>query len=112
MGDENHAEFRAATRDPAVVRGMLEDYRAGLDIDRDHDEADRSAGRRIASPVLMVWSQDDDLEDLHGDPLAIWRGWADDVTGHPIASGHHMAEQAHQAVATAIAGFVLRPGPY
>ncbi len=28
MGQENHDEWRAAMRDPAVVRGMLEDYRA------------------------------------------------------------------------------------
>jgi hypothetical protein len=52
------------------------------------------AGRRIASRVLMLWSDDDDLEDLYGDPLAILRTWADDVSGHTIASGHHIAEQA------------------
>jgi haloacetate dehalogenase len=111
MGAENYAEFRTATRDPTVVRGMLEDYRAGLVIDRAHDEADRAAGRRVACPVLMLWSEHDDLEDLHGDPIAIWRAWADDVSGHTIASGHHMAEQAPEAVATAIGDFVLaRPG--
>ena len=30
MGQENYDEWRAAMRNPAVVRGMLEDYRAGL----------------------------------------------------------------------------------
>lgn len=30
MGEENFAEWRTAIHDPAVVRGMLEDYRAGL----------------------------------------------------------------------------------
>jgi len=29
MGQENYEEWRAALRDPAVVRAMLEDYRAG-----------------------------------------------------------------------------------
>lgn len=51
MGAENHAEWRAAVRDPAVVRGMLEDYRAGLGIDADHERADRAAGRRVEQPL-------------------------------------------------------------
>jgi haloacetate dehalogenase len=32
---------------------MIEDYRAGLGIDREHDEADRAAGRRIGCPLLL-----------------------------------------------------------
>ena len=59
----------AAIRDPATVRAMLEDYRAGLGVDRAADEADRAAGRRIACPTLVLWSCRDDLEELHGDPL-------------------------------------------
>ena len=54
MGAENYAEFRDATRDPAVVRGMLEDYRAGLTIDREHEDADKSAGRKVGCPLLTV----------------------------------------------------------
>jgi hypothetical protein len=50
---------------------MMEDYRAGLGIDRQHDEADRAAGRRIGCPLLFLWASRDDLEDLYGDPLAI-----------------------------------------
>jgi haloacetate dehalogenase len=48
---------------------MCEDYRAGLRVDRAHEEADRSAGRKITCPVLLV-SADDDL-DIHGDPESI-----------------------------------------
>ena len=62
MGPENHDEFRRATRNPAVVRAMLEDYRAGLTIDRADEEADRAAGRRISCPLLLLWSLGDDLE--------------------------------------------------
>ena len=35
MGAEAHADLWQALRDPAVVHGMCEDYRAGLGIDRD-----------------------------------------------------------------------------
>jgi len=71
MGAENHAEWRAAIHDPGVVRAMLEDYRAGLTLDREHEEADRRDGRRLTMPLLCLWSLRDDLEDLYGDPLAI-----------------------------------------
>ncbi|MEU6389671.1 alpha/beta hydrolase [Streptomyces sp. NPDC046939] len=108
MGAENHAEWRRATRDPDVVRAMLEDYRAGLTVDRRHEEADRAAGRRLTCPTLTLWSLRDDLEDLYGDPLAIWRRWADDVTGHGIDSGHHVAEEAPEELAKALIDF-LRP---
>ncbi|MGW4488542.1 alpha/beta hydrolase [Amycolatopsis sp. NPDC004368] len=106
MGHENHAEWRAATRDPDVVRGMLEDYRAGLTVDLRDELADRSAGNRLCQPVLALWSLRDDLEDLYGDPLAIWRDWADDVRGHGIDSGHHMAELAPAEFAAAVADFL------
>lgn len=106
MGAENHAEWRAAVRDPAVVRGMLEDYRAGLGIDADHERADRAAGRRVEQPLLILWSTRDDLEDLYGNPLDIWRDWANDVTGHGIDSGHHMAEQASDELAHALTAFL------
>ncbi len=94
MGQENYDEWRTATRNPDVVRAMLEDYRAGLTVDCRHEEADRARGTRIDCPVLILWSLRDDLEDLYGDPRSIWRGWADDVRGHGIDAGHHVAEEA------------------
>ncbi|MEU5894006.1 alpha/beta hydrolase [Streptomyces sp. NPDC047461] len=110
MGRENYDEWRHATRDPDVVRAMLEDYRAGLTVDRGHEEADRAAGTRVTCPALILWSLKDDLEDLYGDPLAIWQRWATDVRGYGIDSGHHVAEQAPDALAHALTDF-LRPAP-
>ncbi len=106
MGRENHEEWRRAVRDPEVVRAMLEDYRAGLTVDRAHEEADRAAGTRIRCPALVLWSLRDDLEDLYGDPLHVWRTWADDVRGHGIDSGHHVAEEAPEELAAALGGFL------
>jgi haloacetate dehalogenase len=105
MGRENYDEWRKATRNPDVVRAMLEDYRAGLTIDRQHEETDRTAGNRLPLPLLVLWSQRDDLEDLYGDPLVIWRDWADDVRGHSIDSAHHMAEEAPEVLAAALGEF-------
>jgi haloacetate dehalogenase len=111
MGQENYDEWRAATRNPVVVRAMLEDYRAGLTIDRRDEEADRAAGVRLPCPVLILWSLRDDLGDLYGDPVQIWARWADDVRGHGIDSGHHMAEEAPSAVVSALGDF-FRPGTF
>jgi haloacetate dehalogenase len=105
MGDEAWADYRAAVHDPATVHAMLEDYRAGLGIDRAHDEADRAAGRRLACPTLVLWALRDDMEQLYGDPLAVWRPWARDLRGHGIDCGHHIAEEAPQALAEALLGF-------
>jgi pimeloyl-ACP methyl ester carboxylesterase len=45
------------------------------------------------------------MEDLYGDPLAIWRDWADDVRGQPVDCGHHIAEEAPAELAALLAGF-------
>ncbi|MEU4526186.1 alpha/beta hydrolase [Amycolatopsis sp. NPDC024027] len=105
LGEENFADFHRAVHDPATVTAMLEDYRAGLGIDRAHDDVDRAAGRRITCPALVLWSGDDDLEDLYGDVLAVWRPWASDLRGHAIESGHHVAEENPAALATALSAF-------
>ncbi|MCA1982126.1 alpha/beta fold hydrolase [Nocardioides nematodiphilus] len=106
MGPENHADVWAALRDPAVVHAMAEGYRAGLGVDVEHDAADRDAGRRVTCPMLLLESADDDL-DIHGDPAAIWGPWvAGPVQHRVIASGHHQAEEAPQAVAEALLGFL------
>lgn len=94
MGAESLADFRAAAADPATVLAMCEDYQAGLTVDRTHDEADRDAGRRLQCPVLFIWADRDDMVDLYGDPVAVWRPWAENLIGASIDSGHHIAEEA------------------
>lgn len=84
---------------------MLEDYRAGLGIDRAHDDADKQAGHRIVCPTLVLWAGRDDLEDLYGNVLGVWRDWAPDLRGHSLDSGHHMAEGAPATLATLLAEF-------
>ncbi|MDX3107864.1 alpha/beta hydrolase [Nonomuraea angiospora] len=106
MGQEAYEDYRRAIHDPDTVHAMCEDYRAGLTVDRAADDADRAAGRRLTCPTLFLWSSKDDMEDLYGDPLAIWRTWADDVTGQAIDSGHHVAEEAPDALAESLLAFL------
>lgn len=108
MGTENFVDFQAAVTNPATVSAMLEDYRAGLGVDRAADDADRAAGRRIGCPTLVLWSSGDDLPALYGEVLEVWRPWTTTVTGHAIDSGHHMAEDNPEDLAAALAGFFSR----
>jgi haloacetate dehalogenase len=60
----------------------------------------------VRCPTLVAWSLHDDLEDLWGDPVAIWRDWSEDVRGATIDSGHHMAEEAPDQLAAALLDFL------
>lgn len=87
---------------------MVEDYRAGLGIDRRHDEVDRAAGRRVTCPALVLWSLRDDLERIYGDVLSIWRLWTVDCEGRGLDCGHHMAEEAPEELADRLTEFFAR----
>jgi haloacetate dehalogenase len=43
---------------------------------------------------------------LYGDPLAIWRDWAENVCAVTVESGHHMAEEAPEALAQELSAFL------
>ena len=49
------AEYRLAFRDPAVRHAICQDYRAAATIDAEQDMRDRSAGRKILCPLLVLW---------------------------------------------------------
>jgi haloacetate dehalogenase len=58
-------------------------------------------------PTKVVWSAFDDLEDLYGDPVAVWRPWVDgELSGARIDSGHHMAEESPDELAAVLAEFL------
>lgn len=106
MGQEAYDDLVEAIHDPAVIHGMIEDYRAGLTVDRQHDLEDRTAGRRVQCPTLCLWSSKDDMEELYGDPLQVWRPWLSKVDGHSIESGHHVAEEAPTELVKALLQFL------
>jgi haloacetate dehalogenase len=94
---EVRAAYVEALRDPAHVHAICEEYRAAATLDREHDAADRAAGRRIAGPLLALWSAPGALGTWYaeaGGPLALWRAWGDDVQGEPLEAGHFFPEEA------------------
>jgi haloacetate dehalogenase len=92
------ADYLAAARDPEMIRGMCEDYRAAATIDLDHDRHSRAAGRQIQCPLLALWGAKGKVGAWYR-PLDIWRQYcAAEVTGGPVESGHYLAEEAPDEV--------------
>ena len=112
MGTANYQDYLAAVHDPATVHAMLEDYRAGLTIDRQHDDADRAAGRRITCPMLHVWALRDDPPELFGNISEGWQAWADDVEMTTMDTGHHVAEEAPEELAQLLGRFLTPAAPF
>ncbi len=89
------AEYERCAALPGWAAAVCEDYRAAATIDLEHDRADRAAGRKLRMPVRALWGGKGVVGSCF-DPLALWRGVADDVSGEPVASGHYIAEEAPQ----------------
>jgi haloacetate dehalogenase len=87
-----------------AMPGICADYRASFHIDRQHDAEDREAGRRIGCPVLVHWGAEE--EAMAEGPLEVWRGWADDVQGGPVPSGHFLPEEASDEVLASLREFL------
>ena len=107
------AEYLAQLQNSDHVHAICEEYRAAAGIDREHDRADRTAGRRIACPVLVLWSGAGPLGSWYvgdGGPLELWRELAPNVTGHRVDGGHFFPEEHPQDTADALAAFFSPEG--
>jgi haloacetate dehalogenase len=93
--------YRAAFRDPAVQHAICEDYRAAINEDLAHDQADRAAGRKLDCPVLVLCSSDQDIAER----IAIWKTWADDVRGAATTGDHLQPEDRPDEVIAALGPF-------
>jgi haloacetate dehalogenase len=93
-----------AFRDPATVHAICEEYRAAATLDRAHDDADRGR-RRIGCPTLVLWSAEGAVGTWY-EPLALWREWADDVSGGPLDAGHFLPEEAPDETARRLLDFL------
>jgi len=97
--------YRKAFRSPHVRHAICEDYRAAASEDLEHDASDAVAGRKLACPVLVLWSE---REQRAGSvlPLDVWSRWAANVTGMGLPGGHLLPEDAPEAVLTSLESFL------
>lgn len=94
-------EYLRCFRDPEVIRASCEDYRAGATVDFDIDAEDRSHGRRIGCPVLVLWG----ARGRRRNVLEIWESWADDLRGRALECGHFLPEEAPEETARELLDF-------
>ena len=87
------AAYHEAFRSPEMIHATCEDYRAGITCDCAFDEADRTAGRKISSPLLVLWGARRSRARLD----EVWKMWAGDVRGEPVECGHFIPEEAPEA---------------
>jgi len=102
------AAYIEALRDPARVHAICEEYRAAATLDHEHDAEDRKSARRIACPLLVLWSGRGALNSWYaeaGGPLALWRNWANDVRGRALDAGHFFPEELPQQTAQELTRF-------
>jgi len=95
------AHYRALLKETTRLHAVCEDYRAGAGIDRQLDEADLAAGRKIACPTFVLWGSDY-LGRGAANPLDVWRTWCTNVDGAVVKSGHFLAEENPQATLAAL----------
>jgi haloacetate dehalogenase len=99
-----------ALREPGRVHAICEEYRAAATLDRAHDKADRTSRRRIACPLLALWSARGPLSSWYGEaggPLALWKEWCDDVQGRALNGGHFFPEEIPNETAEVLEAFFV-----
>ena len=101
---EAFAEYLRCFGNPETIRATCDEYRAGASIDLVHDRADR--GRRLTMPLLVLWGERSSQGSGY-DVLGVWREHAQNVTGHGIASGHFLPEEAPDETHRALREFFV-----
>jgi haloacetate dehalogenase len=81
-------------RNPATIHAMCEDYRACFGIDLDMDTKDFDAGRKITTPLLLLWGASGGVGRNHK-AAEIWGRYAADIRGaKALPCGHYLSEEA------------------
>jgi haloacetate dehalogenase len=86
------AEYERCIAIPGSAAAICEDYRASATIDLEHDRADRAAGRRVHTPLRVLWGAQGVVGRCF-DVLRLWRDAATDVSGAALDCGHYIAEE-------------------
>ncbi|TWE13629.1 pimeloyl-ACP methyl ester carboxylesterase [Prauserella muralis] len=98
-------EYVRAFSAPGALRAGFDDYRASFPADAEHDDADATTGRKLHAPVLVLWGAQGLLGSLPAEE--IWRDYATDVTGFPVADcGHFLPEEQPEVVTERLRAFL------
>lgn len=90
---------------PGTAHAMCEDYRASASIDIKNDEADIQAGKKIQSPLLVLWAATGAMGKLY-DVLKIWKEEGVNVSGKGLPGNHSLQESAPKETLAALQQFL------
>jgi len=99
-------EYVRCFNDPAAIHASCEDYRAAVGTDLDDDDAAAARGQLVTAPTLALWGEHGFVGRHYGDVTAIWRDYADTVTGNSLPCGHFLAEECPKETAEALTDFL------
>ncbi|MEA3100050.1 alpha/beta hydrolase [Caballeronia mineralivorans] len=88
-----YAEYLRCLQQPDTAHGICEDYRASVSIDLEHDRESLAKGQKIACDFLALWGAEGVIEKCF-DPIAEWKHFSDNVSGHSLPCGHYIPEEA------------------
>jgi haloacetate dehalogenase len=109
FGEEALAEYMRCFRNPATIHAMCEDYRATAGVDLAMDTADLAAGRRIETPLLVLWGATGAVGRLQK-PAEVWKDYAVNIRGaEALPCGHYLSEEAPEETYRALHGFFVAP---
>ncbi|MFO7993137.1 MAG: alpha/beta hydrolase [Marinobacter sp.] len=91
------SEYLRCFRDPRVIHASCEDYRAAASIDLEHDEYDRTCGKTVRCPLLVLWGSKGFVNRTY-DVETVWQDYADTVEGRVLDCGHFLPEEAPVAL--------------
>ncbi len=92
---------------PTAIHAMCEDYRAAASIDLQHDREDEN--RRIECPLRVLWGERGVVHRLFA-PLADWQAMSKlPVSGGTTPTGHYIAEEAPDLLATDMLEYFAGP---
>jgi haloacetate dehalogenase len=109
FGKEALAEYMRCFRNPATIHAMCEDYRATAGVDLAVDTVDFAAGRRIETPLLLLWGATGAVGRLQK-PAEVWKDYAANIRGaEALPCGHYLSEEAPEETYRALHRFFAVP---
>jgi haloacetate dehalogenase len=105
FGADALAAYRQAFNDPARIHAFCEDFRAGATIDREHLEADRAEGKKLAMPTLIV-AGEATFPTSSPSLGAAWREWGDEIIEARLDCGLFPMEEAPQETLAVLEKFL------
>ncbi|KAF2723621.1 alpha/beta-hydrolase [Polychaeton citri CBS 116435] len=106
------AHYMAQFARRETLEGSCADYKAGAEEDCDEQRADQEAGRKVALPLLTIYSTAG-LGRMH-DVDAVWQRWCEEGcyrgVGVGDGHGHYLPESCPDIVVDLVVDFVRQLG--